>query len=132
MGLADLFRDLGRSMLTPGGIFDDIPVSATYYYGETGNAAMYDPVTGAVTRNEHPGVSISGVFTDPKIDQIDNVNILPDDRMFLVSAYALTVAGLAARIKPGDRIVYSLQTWEVISVKTDPVMAVYIFQLRRP
>jgi hypothetical protein len=133
MGLADIFRDLATNMLTPGGIFDDVPVEATFYSAVEGNAATYDPVTGTVVRNEEAPITITGVPTNPSIRQIDNVNVFPDDKFFLVAGRSFTNAGLSTRRKPGDRLVLGQQTWEVVEdVKTDPVEAVFIFHLRRP
>lgn len=133
MGLADTFRKLAEDMLTPGRIFGDIPVKADFYSADDGNASTYDPTTGLVTRNEETPISVTGVFTEPTIRQIDNVNVFPDDKFFLVSGRNFTTSGLSTRRKPGDRIVYGTQTWEVVgNVRTDPVEAVFIFQLRRP
>ena len=133
MGLADTFRDIALNMLTPGGIFDDVPVTASFYSAEDGNASTYDPLTGLVVRNEETPISVTGVITDPKISQVDNVNVLYDDRFFLVAGRNFTDSGLSTRRKPGDRLVLNSQTWEVHGdVRTDPVGAVFIFHLRRP
>ena len=129
MSLATLFRDLAQQMLTPGGIFDDVPVEATYIREAS---ADYNPVTGDVTKNE-TRYTITGVSAAVDVRKIDNVNILVDDKMFYVSGKTFTEAGLTTRTLPDDVLeMANGEHWNVVRITTDSVEACFILQLRRP
>lgn len=132
MGLAELFQDLAKQMLVPGGIFENVPVAATYYSGTPGSSATYDPTTQTATDNE-TAYAISGVIDKPEYKAIDNVNVFPEDRWFYVAGEVFIDAGLAVRNKPDDRVVFAAgDSWNVLRIVSDPVFAVVIIQMRKP
>ena len=129
MGLASLFRDLAQQMLTPGGIFDDIPVPAVYVRQAN---PLYNPVTGAVTPQE-TRYNITGVKDKPLTWRIDSINVLSTDRWFYVSQQTLSQAGLVVPSKPDDTMEFLGEgAWTVLRIEGDAADAAYIIQLRRP
>lgn len=132
MSLAELFQGLAQQMLVPGGIFDNVPIEATYYSGTPGGSATYDPVTQTVTDNE-TAYAIAGVIDKPRYEAIDNTNVFPEDRWFYVASTVFISAGLATRNKPDDRVVFrGGDSWNVVRIVSDPVFAVFTIQMRKP
>lgn len=132
MGLAELFQDLAQQMLTPGGIFDNVPVNVTYYSGTPGNSSTWDSATQTLTNNE-TAYPISGVQDKPDRRSIDNLNVFPNDKWFYVARNTFIDAGLTTRNKPDDRVVFANgESWNVIRILSDPVEAVFTIQLRKP
>ncbi len=128
MALAEVFLDLAQQMLTPGGIFENVPIVATYVRQDN---PTYDPVTGVMTPNETT-YQVAGVPDKVHYRAIDNVNVLADDRLFYIAGKVFTQAGLTLRSKPNDTLQLQGETWNVIRIDTDPVQAVYVIQVRRP
>ena len=131
MGLAELFQQLASDMLTPGGIFDNVPIEATYYSGAVGESSTYDPATQVVIDNE-TAYAVFGVPDKINYRMVDNVNVFPNDKLFYVAGNIFKNAGLTTRNKPGDRIVFSGESWSVVKIDTDPVEAVFIIHVRKP
>lgn len=132
MGLREMFQGLATQMLTIGGVFDNVPVEATYFSGTPGSSASYDPLTQTVTDNETAYI-IQGVIDRPQYRAIDNVNVLPSDRWFYVSGEVFRNAGLTTRHKPDDRVVFDDgASWTVVRISTDPVGAAIIIEMRSP
>ncbi len=128
MALAELFRGLAQQMLTPGGIFENVPIEAIYVRQANPD---YDPTTGHIT--EHPSsYTIAGVIDRPSTRSIDNVNVFPTDQWFYVAGITFTEAGLTARNKPDDILQLQGENWNVVRIRTDPVNAVVILEVRRP
>jgi hypothetical protein len=128
VALADFFRDLAQQMLTPGGIFEDVPIEATYTRMSN---PLYDPVTGIVT--EAPtAYPVTGVKDQVNYRSVDNVNVLANDELFYVAGKALKDVGLLVPSKPDDTLTFLGERWNVVGTRTDPVNAVIIIQIRRP
>lgn len=132
MGLREMFQGLATQMLTIGGMFDNVPVAVTYWSGTPGSSADYDPLTGTVTDHE-TAYPIEGVIDQPEYKAIDNINVFPSDRWLYVSGEVFREAGLTTRHKPDDRCVFQDGTsWTVIRIRTDPVGAAIIIEMRNP
>lgn len=132
MGMREMFQGLATQMLTIGGVFDNVPVNATYYSGTPGASADYDPLTQTVTDNE-TAYAIQGVIDRPDYRAIDNLNVFPNDRWLYVSGQVFRQAGLTTRNKPEDRVVYEDgASWTVVRIRTDPVGAAIIIEMRNP
>ncbi len=129
MSLATLFRDLAQQMLTPGGIFDDVPVEVVYIREAS---ADYNPVTQIVTVNE-TRYPVTGVYASPSIRQVDNVNVLFTDRLLYIAGKTFLEAGLTMRTRPDDTVEFDGgEVWKVVRIDTDSVNACYIIYLRQP
>lgn len=128
MGLLEFFQDLAQQMLTPGGVFDNIPFDAVYRSVDT---PFYDPVTGTVTPNITSYI-ITGVKDRVASRSIDNVNVFPNDELFYFSGKTLRDAGMSTVSKPDDQLVINGEVWNVIRIQGDPANALFIVQIRRP
>lgn len=131
MALADLFRKLADDMLRVGGLFQDVPVQATYISLQEGNATTYDPVAQTSQENTTE-YAIEGVKDLISYQMIDNVNVFPKDQLFMVSQATFARSGLPIKNKPGDRLVIGTERFLVMQITTDPVTAFYMIQLRNP
>jgi len=128
MPLAELFRSLAQQMLVPGGIFENVPIIATYTRAEDSD---YDPTTGVVTEHQ-TSYAITGVKDKVDFRKIDNVNVMPNDQLFYAPYQTLREAGLTVPSKPEDTLTILGEVWSVVRAQTDPVDAVLIIQIRRP
>ena len=131
MSYVNLIANLVRDVLTPGGILKDIPITVTYYSGEVGNMATYDTATLTVTPNETLGTPVYAVVVSPKERQIDNVNVLANDRYFYISNVNLENAGITS-IKPQDRVVVGTVSYTVMNVEADPTFSLWTLLGRLP
>src|SRR5207247_7069232 len=100
-------RSLANDMLTPGGIFDDVPIDATYV---SNVGAVYNPSTQIVTEHENR-YSISGVKAKVSARMVDNVAVFPNDEQFFVAGDGFTAAGLTVPSKPDDRLEITGEIW---------------------
>jgi hypothetical protein len=133
MGYVGLIQRLVHDALTPGKFLGDIPVQFTYYSGDDGDLVSYIPTIQIVTRNETVGFPVYGVFANATERQIDNVNVLKNDRFFYLSNLNLVEAGITTtRIKPNDRINQDGVFYTIIRADVDPTYSLWTLQGRQP
>lgn len=131
MGYATLIRNYVDQILTKNKLLQDIPVDIIYYSGDPGDLASYDTDTQLMTRNETEGIGVDAVYAEAEEKQIDNVNILKNDKFFYISDLNLVRVGITS-VKPNDRIVFQGINETVISAATDPTHSLWTVQTRIP
>lgn len=131
MSYVNLIAGLVNDVLTPGRMLGDIPISVTYYSGDEGDMAEYDPVTQVVTPNETVGTPVYAVVIVPEERQIDNVNVLAKDRYFYISDMNMKTAGITS-VKPQDRITVGTVNYTIVRVEGDPTFSLWILLGRLP
>lgn len=133
MGLMEDIQNIVQDVLQVGGPFDNIPKLVTYKSATPGGAAVYDPITQTITRFETVATKqIPAIETDFRRSQIDGVNILPQDKLFIIARNDLVDAGITTDPKPDDRILDGTVHWGVVGMLTDPAVAHYQLQVRKP
>ena len=111
----------------------NIPKKVTYKSATPGGAAVYDPDTQTYTRAETVSTKqVSAVRATFTRSQIDNQNVLPQDRRYIMARKDLVAAGITDEPKPDDRILDGTTHWAVINMLSDPADAHYDVQVRRP
>ena len=134
MGLSEDIQNIVQDVLQIGGPLDNIPRLVTYKSATVGAAGTYDPSTQTFTRSETTGSpQVPAVEANFRRNQIDGINILPKDKLYLIASNDLIDAGITiTNIKPDDRILDGDVHWSVVDVLTDPVVALQQIQLRKP
>lgn len=130
MGIREeLQADIAEAFSSEDELFDAVhPFVGTYSI-----TSGFDPVTETgVTVNY--GYTGRGVFASYGLNRIDGVNILHGDVKLIVLTNEIEGEGPPAvghEIQAGAMIGGSLDSFSVISIKTDPAKATYTIQLRR-
>jgi hypothetical protein len=124
MGLRETFQNAAKTAIDT---FGNVRVSATYEALASTNSVVYNASSGTavVTRSSVSGVQL--IFDVFEIAQIDNQNVLPDDRKALIAGKTLSTI----TPKVADRIIVSGIVYEIVNFETDAADALYTFQLRR-
>lgn len=125
MGLKAAFQSAAQTAVKA---FGDLPEEVTY---RSWGSTSYDLDTRAVTQTMTEK-KIKGIWEDFTTDEIDNVNVLAQDRLFIMAGKDFTDKfGSSAVPHPIDQIQRgSSERWEVVRIERDPADASYVLQVR--
>lgn len=99
----------------------DLNTSCTY----RSKSGSYAPGTGVVT-DSSTTETVNAILTSFEQRDIDGLNVHGSDRKALIPNAEIIVDPVAA-----DEMVINSVTWNVIGVKVDPALALWILHLRR-
>ncbi len=122
MGLRDAIQNAVNSAIIATG---DIAVSTTY---ETFGSTTYNASAGTNVTTRVTTGNVSVIFDMFRIDQIDGVNVKPEDKLALVAQKQ--IPGITPGIN--DRILEGTVVWQVQRVNVDPAGAMWQLQVRKP
>ena len=129
MALRDLIRQQAQRALTVGGYLQDIPETVEYY--PAAEAGTFDPASQTSSTGAAPK-TVDVVFADFRSMEVDNVNILPEDKAVYIADLNLEHSALAEPVIDDRLLQLDGHLWKVVRVMTDPVKAVFILQVRNP
>jgi len=111
---------LSRALATFGDAREDV----TYQ----GSGGTYDPLT--ETTMEAPGaLSLENVlFTDFRVDQIDNVTVLSKDKQVIVAGLGLDPSVFVIE---GTFTRSNGEVWRIINLRLDPAGAIFLLHVRQ-
>ena len=125
MGLKIAFQGAAQAVIKA---FGDLREEITYraWASTTYNLDTRE-VTGSPTEKK-----IKGIWEDFTTDELDNVNVLARDRLFVMAGKDFTDQfGASATPHPLDQIQRgSDERWEVVRIERDPADASYALQVR--
>lgn len=125
MGLKEAFQSVARTAIKS---FGNVREEVTY---RSWSSTTFDTNDLKVTRGMTEK-KVSGIWLDFTTDEIDNVNVLAQDRIFLVARKDLTEQfGSSFEPHHNDQIQRSSdERWEVVRIERDPAEALYELQVR--
>jgi hypothetical protein len=124
MGLRDVFKNAADTIFTAVG---DIPEDVYYHF--VGDA-KYDASSGTMDRVDYR-LAVPMIFSNYTANEVNQEGVQPTDLKAMAQTSFFTKEPNANDfIKRIEN--YASVTYEVVQVKTDPVEAVWEFQLRKP
>lgn len=124
MGLKESFQSAAQAAVKA---FGNVREEVTY---RSWSSTAYASREVTLTMTEK---KVKGIWEDFTVEQIDNVNVLAQDRIFIVARKDLIAAGFASTFEPhhNDQIQRgSDERWEVVRIERDPADAHYTLQVR--
>lgn len=126
MGLKEAFQGAAQAAIRS---FANVREEVTY---RSWSSTAYDLDSREVTQTMTEK-KVKGIWEDFVVEQIDNVNVLARDRIFIVARKDLIAAGFASTFEPhhNDQIQRgSNERWDVVRIERDPADAHYTLQVR--
>jgi len=120
MGFKQLVQDMAEAAFD---IIDDLE-SVTFKYRVSN--PTYNKTTGVVT-DSAVSYTVDMIISNWNAKQIDNQSILPTDMKAMIPVNDLTVT-------PNQHctITYNSVDHDIVNIQTDPMNAIWIFQIRKP
>ena len=125
MGLKSAFQGAAQAAIKA---FSDVREEVTY---RSWSGTTYNVETRKVVRTMTEK-KIKGIWEDFTTDEVDNINVLARDRVFIVARKDLEAQfGSSFEVDAKDQIQRgSDERWEVVRIERDPADAAYVLQIR--
>lgn len=120
MGLSDAIK---AGVSAAFAAIGDIKQTVSYTHDPAGS---YDPTTGQVASGGTV-YWVQGVSYEYDSHEVNNVSIYSTDRKFIIEAASITFTP-----KIHDLITIDGAAWRVEDIYKDPIVAIWILQIRRP
>ncbi len=129
MALRNMIRKEVQRALSMGGPLQDLPTRVDYLPASL--VDDFDPATQAQSGEAAPK-SVDVVFVEFQLQQVDGVNIFPEDKQALVSHLNLMKEQIPNPVTDDKLVESGGEVWKVVNVQTDTAEACFILHVRKP